>query len=314
MTRISKLLIAAAASTVLGGTAFADDPPADGTEGGAGGDGTGGAPATGDGTAAAVEAPAGIWSMSIIDRPLNLLKGMIRVDGDLGIARLSITIPAIPPAPATTASATSVALRAGVGYGVSDKLEVGGSYAIQLKDFEAKGPLSAYGLFQLKNEKKLRISAGASATLDLAADNAFGIEAGLALQYHLNDKLFLFMPPSHVTLGLNPDTALAVNFPVGVGFQANPNIFASLQTNLADLGISPSGSAFIFADRTPITLAAFYSPSNKMDLGVSLVTPDVAHIGDIFAVLLSARLYFGKVPASGGAAMSTMTPPPAPAM
>lgn len=310
MTRISKLVFAAAASMMaIGGTAFADDPPAEGAE----------AAAEGAGAAAGEAIPpvegstamTGTWSMSIIDRPINLLKGMIRVDGDLGVLRISI--PPIPPA-TTGVSGTGVSLRAGVGYGVSDKLEVGGSYALSLKEFEAKGPLSFYGLLSLKNETKLRISAGATATLNLAADNSFGIAMGLAFQYHLNDKIMVYMPPSHVQLGLNPDFSLAVNLPVGAAMQVTPNIFAFLETNLFNIGIEPSGSAFIFADQTPLTLGAFYSPSNKMDLGVSFGMPNVPDVADIFTLLFSARLYFGSVPSSGAAAMSsvdTSVPPPA---
>jgi hypothetical protein len=234
---------------------------------------------------------------------------MIRVDADLLIVKIA-GFPAMSPIPAIDGT-TLVGLRAGAGYGVSDKLEVGGSYAITLKDFEAKGPLSAYGLFNLKNDPKLRISAGASLTYDLAAES-FGIVGGLAAQYHLNDKMMVFMPATHLQLGIDP-TDISIQIPVGFGFQANDNIFASAETSLATIGIDPSGSAFIFADVTPLTLSAFYSPSNKMDFGVSFLMPNVPDVADIFAITLSARLFLGDVPASAGAMTAPagdMTPPP----
>ncbi len=309
MTRISKILIAAATSmTALSGTAFADDA----AEGESAASEAAAAPET---ALTAASGGAGFnsssWSTSIADRPLNLLAGMIRVQGD-GLV-LKVNVPAVPPA-TMSSSSTGAALIAGFGYGISNKLEVGGSYGISVKEFEAKGPLTAYGLFSIKNEEKLRISAGAALTVNLAADNALGLTGGLAAQYHLNNKMFVYMPPTHLAIGLNPDTSLALNIPVGFGFQATPNIFASAETSLASIGISPSGSAFIFADRTPLTVSAFYSPSNKMDLGVSIGASDIPHIADLFVIGLTARLFFGKVPSSGTAAMSTITPPPAPTM
>ncbi len=249
-------------------------------------------------------ATAGSWSMSIIDRPLNLLKGMIRVDADLGI--LKINIPAIPPA-TSGSSLTGVALGVGAGYGISDKLEAGVSYAISLKEFEAKGPLSLYGLFNLVHSDKMRISAGASFGYNLASEK-IGIGAGLAFQYHLAPKMMVFMTPTHLSIGLDP-TVAAINLPVGFGFQATPNIFAYAETNLFDIGLKPSGSAFIFADRTPLTVGGSYSPSNKMDLGASINASNLPDIADLFVITVYARLYFGSVPTSGAAAATVVTDP-----
>ncbi len=307
MIRLSKVLIAAAATIAVPvSTAFAQDDAAP-VEGEA-------APptedATGEAAAPAVEmapaAVAGSWSQRIKDRPLNLLKGMIRVQGDLGILKVA-GLPPIPPATTGTDGSTNVAFNVGAGYGVSDKLEVGVGYGIQLKEFEAKGPLTLYGLFQLKHSEKMRVSAGASLGYNLASER-LGIAAGLAFQYHLNDKMYVYMPPTHISLGFDP-TTFGINLPVGFAFQANEKINAFAETNLFDIGIEPSGSSFIFADRTPVTLGAFFSPSNKMDLGAAFIMPNVPDVADVFALVLTARLYFGAVPTSGSAAMAPVTDP-----
>lgn len=293
---------AKAAEEAAAAAAAAQPPDA----GGGGGVDASGGVGTGDGAApGAGAAVSGSWSQKIIDRPLNLLKGMIRAQGDLGILKVA-GVAAVPPAPAV-AGTTNVALAIGAGYGVSDKLEAGISYAIQLKDFEAKGPLALYGLFNLKHSEKMRISAGASFGYNFLAEK-IGISAGLAFQYHLNDKMFAYMPPSHFSLGLDP-TAFGINLPVGFGFQANEKIFAFVETNLFDLNIEPSGSAFIFADRTPLRVGAFFSPSNKMDVGASFFMPNVPDVADVFVFLVSARMYLGSVPASGGAAAAEVTNP-----
>lgn len=313
MIRLSKVLIAAAATIAVPvSTAIAQDDPVVEGEAGAEVSGEATVDATGDASAPTVDATvegstAGSWSMSIIDRPLNVLKGMIRIDADLGV--LKINIPAIPPA-TTGSSSTGVALRVGAGYGISDKLEAGVSYAISLKEFEAKGPLVLYGLFGISHSEKMRISAGASFGYNLASES-IGINAGLAFQYHLNEKMMVFMTPTHLSIGLDP-TVVSLNLPVGFGFQATPNIFASVTTNLFDIGIEPSGSAFIFADRTPLTLNASYSPSNKMDIGASIGASNLPDIADLFVFTVYARLYMGSVPASGGAAAATVTDPTTP--
>lgn len=313
MTRLSKVLIAAAAMLAVPVHSAMAQDPVEGTEGEAPVEGTP-EDATGtppEGAMPADTAVPGSWPQRIKDRPLNLLKGMIRAQGDLGISRIA-GMPAMPPIPATDAT-TVLGLQIGGGYGVSDKLEVGASYAFTLNEFEIKGPLTLYGLFNLKHSEKLRASAGASFGYNLAAERV-AIGAGVAFQYHLNDKMFVFMPPSHISLGLDP-TQFSINLPVGFGFQANEKIFAYGQTNLFDIGIEPSGSAFIFADRTPLTIGAFYSSSNKMDIGAAFTMPNVPDIADVFAITLTARLFLGDVPASGNAAAATVsdpmnTPPP----
>ncbi len=252
-------------------------------------------------------ATAGSWSQRVIDRPLNLLAGMIRVDAALGVAKLTITTPGIPPAPDTTTTATGVGLGVGVGYGVSDKLEAGVSYGISLKEFEAKGPLRLYGLFNLAHSEKMRLSAGASFGYNLGSKKV-GIGAGLAFQYHLNDKMMVYMPPTHLQIGLDPTTAV-LSLPVGFGFQATDNIFAAVETSLFDIGLKPSGSAFFGADRTPLTLLVSYSPSNKMDLGVSIGAPNIPDIADLFVFSAFARLYLGNVPTRGAAAAAVVTDP-----
>lgn len=289
MIRVSKVLFTSLSLAAMAGTALAQDPPegegeeapAEGEMGAEMGAEMGGE-ATADPAAmdpAAAAAATGMWPQEIINRPLTLNKGMIRAQADLAILNVVIL----------TESAVGIGLGVGAGYGVSDKLEVGGSYAISLKEFEAKGPLSAYGAFRLM-DGKMKAAAGASITYDLAGES-LGLGLGLAFQYNLNEKMALFTPGNQLAIGLDPETTAGLNLPVGFGFQATPNIFAAVQTNIGSIGIEPSGSAFLFADFIPLTVGAFYSPSNKMDIGASISTIDLPEIADFWAVLLTGRIY-----------------------
>lgn len=295
---------AAAAEKAAAEAAAQPDAGGGGTVDASGGTGTGEAALPDAGTAV-----AGSWSQQIIKRPLNLLKGMIRVDASTGFARVFDPGSAGPPV-VPSSTATVIPLSIGAGYGISDKLEAGINYGLTLKPFEAKGPLALYGLFNLTHSEKMRVSAGAAFGFASIPDGP-GISAGLAFQYHLNEKMMVFMTPSHLNMGLDPFT-LSINLPVGFGFQVNEKIFAQATTNLFNLNLKPSGGhTFIFADATPLEVGGFFSPSNKMDIGAFIGTKNLPDIADAIAISVVARLYFGKVPGGGAAAMDAATAPAA---
>jgi hypothetical protein len=313
---VTKLLVAC---LVVGtpALALAQPDPNDGSEaapddgsaapgGGEGGGEAGGAvDASGVPTTVTVGATTALpWTMEQIDRPLTLPKGLIRVQGDLAIAKTTtVTVDAMGNP--TTSSGTVEALRLSGGYGVSDVLEVGASYSLALHPFEAKGNLGLNALYGIKEEQKLRIAATAALGLNLDG-NKFGFGLGAAVQFHLNNKMMVFTPGNQLVFGFDP-TKIILSLPVGFAYQATPNVFVAAQTDLADFGLKPSGSQFIFADLTPLSVSGFYSPSNKMDFGVTISSIDVPHIGDFFAILLTARIFTGP-PVAGSA------PVPAPAM
>lgn len=301
MARLSKILFAAtliAAPT----TVLADgDPPADGTAGG-GGDGTaGGAPAGGDGTATApatgdAGAMMSAWSKSVIDRPLTVLKGKIGAEADFFIAHASITILGV------TASATSEGLGVGAGYGVSDKLEVGGSYAFALHDFEIKGPLTLYGAFQLAHSDKLDVAAGADIVIRLGDTTTETIEAGLGVRYKVTPKIALFTGSpfapgpvgQHLKIGLQSGAAKTFDIPVGVGLQATPELFAYLSTNIATILLSDPGSGkrvTSIADFTPLTVGGWFNVNKNIDVGANISFLDVQHAGDFYNITLGARYF-----------------------
>lgn len=305
MARLSHVLFAAAAIAAAPLSAYADDPvtgdaPADPTTGG--GDGAAVAPPTGE------TAPG--WSRSQIDRPLTVQKGKIGAFADLYIAHLSITILGM------TTSATSEGLGVGAGYGLTDKIEVGGSYAFALHDFEIKGPLTLYGAFAFLHSDKLDVGASADLTVDLSPDDATEtIHAGLAARYKITPKMAVFTGQpnkiggttalgslaapgplgQHLTLGLNDGAAKTFSLPVGFGFQATPELFAYLNTNLFNLTLSdvPDGASRFnsIADATPLSVGALFSVNKNIDAAVNLGFLDVQHAGDFYLITVGARYY-----------------------
>ena len=78
---------------------------------------------------------------------------------------------------------------------------------------------------------------------------------------------------------------------VGVGFQATPQIYAFASTTLAGFALSGGGSSvYIFSDFIPISVGAFYSASDKLDLGAEF-SDDLKNAGDFYSIAFTARYW-----------------------
>ncbi len=315
MTRLSQILFAAAAVSAVPLTAFAEDPltdpPADPNAGG-GGDGAAVPPVDGG-----ADMTAG-WPKSAIDRPLTVLKGKLGASADVAIAHASITILGM------TTSSTNEGLVVGAGYGISDKLEVGGSYAFSLNEFEIKGVLTAYGAFALMHKDKLDVAASADLTLDLnhpkagstsmETDVGATINAGVAVRYKVAPKFAVFTgTPNRIlgaglltlagpgpmgqqlSIGLNEGAAKTFSLPVGFGMQVTPELFAYLNTSLITILLSDPPAmgdrVSSIADITPLTLGGLFSVTKNIDAAASLTFFDLQNAGDLWAITVGARYY-----------------------
>lgn len=289
MTRLSQVLFASLAFAAVPLTAFAQDaePPGDPT-----------APPA-DPTAPAAETAPG-WSKSVIERPLTLLKGKLGAAADLYIARFS------PPPILGMAqdSVTSEGLQVGAGYGITDKLEVGGSYGFALNEFEIKGTLDVYGAFSLVHSAKLDIGASADLAINLAGEDATEtINAGVAVRYKITPKMAVYtgspIAPGplgqQLTLGLNDGAAKTFSLPVGFGIQATPELFAHLDTGLLSITLSdvPDGADRVatIIDATPLSVGAIYAVNKNIDAALNFGFPDVQNADTAFLITVGARYY-----------------------
>jgi opacity protein-like surface antigen len=213
----------------------------------------------------------------IVDRPRTTPASQITVGGDVSFEKFG--------------DANFSALRVLGLYGVNEKLEVGASYAFALKEFEAKGDVQIHAAYGLVDG-----NLSAAATLDfgysLLAEGLDPLALGAEVQFKVNDKLVVYTPGQQLLIGLEEPNAIGLTIPVGIGYQVSPQIFAHVDTNIADIEIKDTGgSAFIGADRTPLAVGAFFSPSNTMDFGATLGFPNLEDAGDFLYVVGSARLH-----------------------
>lgn len=268
----STLLLAAPAAFAQG----------DDASGGGGGSATVGAGADanagGAGASAGATATAGGdattmgWPAEMGSRPYTLLKGGLAVYGDLDILHVSTSNGT------TSTSATQEQLHVGVGYGVNDKLTVGGEFSFPFAgdgtDQTAfKGPLRFYGMYGLTHTDKLTVAAEAHFELNLcggvsisgtSADCAStkAIGAGLDARYVLAPKIALFTGSAfgpgvpgatgaivfpglgtggvgqHLNISLESSGPITFDVPVGVSLQATPQLLAWVAFDVARINIA----------------------------------------------------------------------------
>ncbi|MFT3696989.1 MAG: hypothetical protein QM831_27855 [Kofleriaceae bacterium] len=244
----------------------------------------------------------GMWSTAVVDRPLTMPKGKVGVYADFDVLRISSS-----DGMGNSVSATAEALRAGFGYGVDDKLEIGAQYQIQLHDFEGKGPLYLYGDYQLYHKDKLTIGGNVDLLLNFNGVDAMGgstvnlaLEAGLGVRYRINPQIAVFtgnplapqMLGQHLHIGLNNSQNIGFDIPVGVELQANPQFYASLATNIAHLGFSNDSSSVIFADFITVDLNLRYAVNKNLDVGAFLDLPDLKNAQfDVLVFGIGASYY-----------------------
>jgi len=259
--------------------------------GGAGGGAAGAATATvGD------DVTMGAWPQAVIDRPYTLPASKLAVYGDVTVVKLTFT----DPVSGMSSSTTGEGLALGAGYGINDKITAGVQYALSLHEFEAKGPLTIYGEFKLAHSAKMSVAASASFTIDLAADNAKQINAGLGLRYNLAPKVAIFTGApfgpgpvgQHLGLSLESNGPIVLDIPVGILLQATPQLGVFVDTTVAHISISNSANAFFGADFIPLTVGGLLNISKDLDVVAQFILPDLKNAKfDLFAFAIGAAFY-----------------------
>lgn len=252
-------------------------------------------------------------AMDLSFRSFALGTGHWQANVDLLLVRASFTVGT------TTDSAIGEALALGGGYGLNDKLTVGGTYFLTLNDgndstdFTPRGPLDLWADYEVLRRGKLTFGMSGGLRFDFAGKGAMdyttevGLLIGAAVRYEIIPKLFVTTgrPYSGVQyggqlgIGFNNDQPIGLAIPVGVAYQATPQLYAFLDTNLMNVyfangpadGMDTKSATFIFADYIPVSLGAFFSPNKMLDLGGAFSFVDLKEDAGIFAFSVSGRIH-----------------------
>lgn len=287
MTRLSKILFAA---TLVAApmTAFAEDPPADGTAG-AGGEATVGGEASVDGTVTPPAAEATMDASATVSAGLTLMKGKIVIGGE------TVNIGLFPDPPGV---AKPVSIAPSIWYGVSDKLTVGvthdggstmwtprpalGFTATSILGVPVLLPsgqgicltgtdggcakvynnISVDGLFSIKAEK---FSLAAHPALDVGSFDplVLSLRIGVLGTYAASEKITVAFDP-RIKIGLterdfNKET---IDVPVWLWYHVNEKMGVALNT-----GISGPLDGFGDAFFVPVGFNFTYKANEKLSVG-----------------------------------------------
>lgn len=311
------------ASLLISGAAYAQDaepdpnaPPTDGTGGGGGEMGGGEMNASGEmSVSPEVMGTAGMWPRSASARPFFRAKGKATAGLDFNLLKASSS-----DAMGNTFSATLDFITLQAAYGVTDQISVGLLYALSLGlgdgDFEAVGPLSLWGGYQIKHDAKMSLAATGAFAIDLDNTDTKGIGLGLGFRYSVADKIAVFTGApygpgpvggagfgggplaglfgggGHLNISLADMGPITFDLPVGGMFQATPELAVHLMTNLASISISNSDTIIFGADYIPLIVGGLYSANEQIDVLASLNLPDLKEAQfDLFVISVGARIH-----------------------
>lgn len=207
--------------------------------------------------------------MEIINRPRTLPGGQLELHGGVDLSHASYN----DPTTGASRSSNSLFAPLGLGYGISDDFEVRVFYGLALHPtFTGRTPLDVRLSYTFFRSEKLSAAAQVRSGVDLGSNDVTPLRVGVNALYKLTGTLAVFTPGEQLRIGLagTGNRPVSLDLPVGVGLQFTPQVFGSLTTNLAHIGIANDGDAVIFGDMLPISLAAFYSFSNRADVGAHL--------------------------------------------
>jgi hypothetical protein len=221
-----------------------------------------------------------IVSDKLVDAPLVAPASQLDVFGAVQVNTTTRTAAPVPPL--TTGAKvinTAFELNAGVGYGVSDVLTLGGEYTFPFADadgaFPNAGKLRGFGGYSAIHDDKLTLVVGGDLDVEFPGSATLFIHAGASLRYKIAPKASIYtgnpLAPGpygeQLTVAVNNNGPSTIDLPVGVGVQLSPKLFGWAQTTLAHINLANSANAFWIADFLPLEVGALFRYEHDIDLG-----------------------------------------------
>jgi hypothetical protein len=223
-------------------------------------------------------AQEGGWPIEIIKRPPTLPSGMLRLQLDASLRFVERGGGMMMDAE----TETDLGLTVGSGYGITNEFEIGAAYGF-LADEDVEGQLFLYGEYAFLSGT-LDVAGTGGLVYDLGSENG-ALLLGAEVQFEIGDRFAIYTPGYQLGIGIfnDGDTPISLALPVGVRLQFTPQIFGFAQTTIATIGIKDSGDSSILDD-VNLLVGAFYSISNKLDLGAAISIPESDDIGFLFTL------------------------------
>lgn len=221
------------------------------------------------------------YPIAIIARPFTLPQGAVQAGFSVGADK----------------SFDAVAGALQVDYGLMRRLQVSAGYSLGLTPFEAKGDVFGQVNFLFLTGGKLEGMAVVSGGYSLASEGALPLEVGSLFWYTIADSLAVYTVPT-LSLALTEEMddllgttrPIFVSIPLALAVQPIQTVYLEVGTEIAAIEISDSPTQIIGRDAVPLYLEGYFSPSNKIDLGLGVSWDDI--VDDAGALELLALVRF----------------------
>ncbi|MEZ4270013.1 MAG: hypothetical protein R3C68_00800 [Myxococcota bacterium] len=222
---------------------------------------------------------------SLLSRPLTLKGGMLEVDARLQHVEIG-------PFDAT-------GLVAGIGFGVTDSVELGISTGFLINpDFEWNDTLAMRAAISILASDGVDIAPSVYVPLNLGdGDTLPLVGIGVDTRIKMTNSLALFVGHNALTLGTGDDHA-DLNLNIGLGIQANDSIAFRLDTQIASIDLGDSNDeTLIFGEEIgpdarfiPFGANVLLNVADSVDVFAGLSFPDLTNPGDVFFITGGALL------------------------
>lgn len=223
------------------------------------------------------------YPTDMIDRPLTLVGGMVELGLGLSHQRFSV---------AGMGDTSVTAAGFGAAYGLGDKIQVGVSTGLTIDpDFDWSENLGVSIGYLAVDQKSLDVRPGVSTQLSFAdgADAFNGFELDAFTRLLLNKSIAITAGQGLLAVRTSDPSAVDLNLRVGVLAQVVSKLAVTLNSEVASLAVSGDGNETThWGDRVPLDLAVYYSPNNKLDVGLLLSFSSVDAAGDDYTLGLAA--------------------------
>jgi hypothetical protein len=224
------------------------------------------------------------YPISIINRPFILPQGAIQAGFYVGADK----------------SFDEVAGALQVDYGLMRRLQVSAGYSLGLNPFDFKGDVFGRAHFLFLTGGKIEGMAVVSGGYSLASEGALPVEVGALFWYTITDSLAVYTVPTlSLALAEEVDDALGatrpifVSIPIALAVQPIQTVYLEVGTEIASIQVSDSPTRIIGRDYVPLYLEGYFSPSNKIDLGLGVSWDDIVDDAGALNLLALVRMRGG---------------------
>lgn len=231
------------------------------------------------------EATSRLVGSDYISRPLVLPEGVLRLDAG---PRRPYSFGQVMPAGQlqffiNQDGEDGALLVPGAGYGVIDKLELGGVWPIQISPDANLLDLSAYGKYSLQRG---HVEVAGYAEVRIPIESHLELTGGVPVFVHLSNSLRI-ETGGFLRFGFPDDTYVAIHVPASVPIQVSPEVFVGPEIGLEIVEFDDVA--------IPVGVIAGYTLggiSSIGDLIARLTLTDIASGADVVRFDIGAELFF----------------------